>query len=179
MNELTITTLRRLQELGNIDRSIIEGLARDWEEVGEIFQDPGGLTTGLVHGDLCCNNILIKDGRVVGFIDFGDAQIGLQVCDFAYLVMEISMSADNSSIEWSLLRSLLRAYARVRSLKKPDRCRLYDALRFQCFKFLGYSLHYTIVDGKHALENEYFQRLVFLRDPRSRQQIKAVIEEEL
>ena len=43
----------------------------------------------LIHGDFCLPNILVKDGKVSGFIDLGDAGIGDPWRDYAWCIWSL------------------------------------------------------------------------------------------
>ena len=50
----------------------------------------------LIHGDFCLPNILVKDNKVVGFIDIGEAGIGDIWCDYAWCIwsLEFNLKTD-------------------------------------------------------------------------------------
>ena len=174
ISALVAESLPRFRREGEAGRAAADELIQDWREVGALFRSSSGMATGVVHADLSCDNILVRDGRLITFIDFGDANFGFQVGDLAFLMMECSTTPGHF-LDPGLLRPLLRAYARARGLNPVDRSRLYDAIRFQCFKFLCTSLPYREV----VLENKYYHRLMSLREPGVRRGLEALIREEL
>lgn len=54
---------------------------------------------GLVHGDYFFENVLMKDGRLVGVIDFGDAYYGTLLSDIVIGAMEFSTKVEE---EWDM-----------------------------------------------------------------------------
>jgi aminoglycoside phosphotransferase (APT) family kinase protein len=45
-----------------------------------------GFTPALVHGDLGAEHLLVRDGRLAGVIDWGDARIGDPALDYSWLL---------------------------------------------------------------------------------------------
>ncbi len=53
------------------------------ERVAASLPDLHRVPYGIIHGDINDHNIVVRDGKVAGFIDFGDAHYGPRVCDLA------------------------------------------------------------------------------------------------
>ncbi len=78
---------------GRIDRDRVlavwdRGLATDWQHAPV-----------WVHGDVAANNLLVRDGRLVGVLDWGSSGIGDPACDLV--------------IAWTLLDDEARAAFRL------------------------------------------------------------------
>jgi len=68
---------------------------------------------GVIHGDLNVNNVIIKDNKIFGIIDLGDALYSFTIFDFAialcYLILHYfnDINADLSDVQ---IKSFLDAY---------------------------------------------------------------------
>ncbi|MEV2263105.1 phosphotransferase [Streptomyces anulatus] len=134
-----------------------------WAHVEDRFRDVPGDRLEVVHGDLFYENIIVDDGRLITFIDYDDAYLGLPLLDLALVVMEFSTHSDNH-IDGDLAATLLRAYAREGGDVGIAPEIFHDALIFLCCKFMAYTLPLTLERGEGIAENEYFIRLRHLRN---------------
>lgn len=173
IKDLALKNLDRLSKLGAEGKRVAEELRSDWYEVEKLFRNPG-LSKGVVHADIYYQNVIVRDGELVGFIDFDDSYWGVRFYDLALVLMEFSIKQEGS-MEMELLEALLSGYQQKRQLLKEERSLLYDAMRFLCFKFLGYTAELDEFAGKLLLTNGYIHRLVYFRDPAVRVQFDAVL----
>lgn len=60
----------------------------------------------LIHGDFCLPNILVKDNKVVGFIDLGDSGIGDPWCDYAWCIWSLEYNLKTNEYTKILLDKL-------------------------------------------------------------------------
>lgn len=150
----------------------LELLEADWAELEPRFRPERDPRRQVVHGDLYYQNVLFDGGRLTGIIDFDDAYVGSPLLDLALVVMEFATPATNW-LELRLAEPLLRHYARARPVAPADAESLTDAMRFLCFKFLGYTLPLTLEKGLPPSSNSYFQRLSHLRDAAVRQALTS------
>lgn len=87
---------------GDLRRRVLPLLAHDERErAEELFADVPGLDFEpvLVHGDLGPEHVLIRDGRVVGVIDWSDARVGDPALDFAWCLQGTSTAAADAIAE--------------------------------------------------------------------------------
>jgi Ser/Thr protein kinase RdoA (MazF antagonist) len=68
--------LEHLALLPAEQQTLVRGFIAPWREI-----EWHGLRHGLIHGDANDRNVLVKDNRVVGLIDFGDIVYSAIVCD--------------------------------------------------------------------------------------------------
>ena len=62
--------------------------------------------SNLIHGDFCLPNILVKDDRVVGFIDLGNAGIGDIWYDYAWCIWSFEFNLQTKKYTKDLLEKL-------------------------------------------------------------------------
>lgn len=60
----------------------------------------------LIHGDFCLPNILVKDNKVVGFIDLGDSGIGDPWRDYAWCIWSLEYNLKTNKYTKILLDKL-------------------------------------------------------------------------
>lgn len=72
-------------------RALVERLFERYES--DVVRRLSALPSGLLYNDANDHNVLVDDGRVVSFIDFGDLVPGPRVCDLAIAVAYAIMGA--------------------------------------------------------------------------------------
>jgi homoserine kinase type II len=142
----------------------VEAFDRDWAEVGPLFAPEREGPPQVVHGDLYYQNVLFDGATVRGIIDFDDAFVGSPFLELALVGMEFATREDNA-LDEALLSPLLRAYVAAGGAPARPGHLLVEAMRFQCFKFLGYTSPLDVERGAAIESNPYFDRLARLRDP--------------
>ena len=70
--------LEHLSLLAADQQIVVRKIMRAWSEI-----DWAKLRHGVIHGDANDHNVLVRQGRVVGLIDFGDLVYSAIVCDLA------------------------------------------------------------------------------------------------
>ena len=60
----------------------------------------------LIHGDFCLPNILVRDDKIVGYIDLGDAGIGDPWCDYAWCIWSLEYNLRTKEYTPLLLEKL-------------------------------------------------------------------------
>ena len=60
----------------------------------------------LIHGDFCLPNILVKDDKIVGFIDLGEAGIGDIWYDYAWCIWSFEFNLQTKKYTKDLLKEL-------------------------------------------------------------------------
>lgn len=126
------------------------------------------LPLGLVHADLHPGNTIVRDGTVVGVIDFADAYYGTQFFDVAIAAMEFAFRGE-TELDVALVREFLIGYEKVRASVDDDL--LLDAMLLNCFRFFGYTLPLTLHAGAPAARNVYAQRIALFADAAFRRRV--------
>lgn len=72
--------------------------------------ETAGQPIGMVHGDFYRRNILCRDGRIVGLIDWDDTHYDLLIADLAWAVWEMAKSADGTALLTDRAGAFLNAY---------------------------------------------------------------------
>ena len=60
----------------------------------------------LIHGDFCLPNILVKDNKVVGFIDLADGGVGDIWYDYAWCIWSFEYNLKTKEYTNELLKEL-------------------------------------------------------------------------
>ncbi|EKX67496.1 homoserine kinase [Streptomyces ipomoeae] len=158
--ELAGVVDQRLAELGESGRADRDLVRTTWEQTERLFAPDRPLARGVVHADFYNENVLVQPGpaglEITGVIDFDDCYWGIQLCDLALATMEFA-ATDGIRIDWELAGATLDSYRQHRALKAEDGALIFDAFRFLCIKFLGYTL-----DLGDPQDNPYLHRLRFL-----------------
>jgi ethanolamine-phosphate phospho-lyase len=114
------------------------------------------LRYSLIHGDLNDYNILVKDGRVEGFLDFGDCTYSPMVNDLAIAMTYMMLGKENPFEE---ILPLLQGYCSVSKLSRKEVELLPDLITTRlCIslcnsaekKHLGQDNEYVLVSEKPA-----------------------------
>ena len=96
---------------------IIRRFKREWDCI-----DWTRLRKSVIHGDANDYNVLVREGLVVGLLDFGDIVYSGLVCDLA-IALAYAMLGKSNPIEAALI--IAQAYHRVLPLQAPEIDSLY------------------------------------------------------
>ena len=75
------------------------------------------LPTQLIHNDANENNVVVRDGRVVGLIDFGDMIVAPKVCGLAVAVAYALMNSEDPVLD---VLPVIRGYHRISPLSPAE-----------------------------------------------------------
>ena len=142
-----------------------------WAEISPQFRES---ERTVVHGDLYFENVLYDGKEITGIIDFDDAFLGSPLLDLALVVMEFATREDNE-LDFALVEAFLTSYSKDGVPIEVTAESLWNATRFQCFKFLGYTVELTVQKDQAPSENDYFRRLLYLTDPAIKQRFFDVV----
>jgi homoserine kinase type II len=125
------------------------------------------LPKGAIHGDLFCNNVLFRDGTVVGIIDFGFAATDLFAYDLAITVNDWCIVGDGDlALDPDRTAALVEAYDAARPLVPGEREEWPALLRAAALRFWVSRLHDLHLprpgELTHAHDPTVFERI--LRD---------------
>ena len=105
-------------------------------ELAEIASNwPGNLPAGVIHADLFPDNVFFLGDRLSGFIDFYFACNDALAYDLAICINAWCFEPDNS-LNVTKARALLRGYASVRPLTRPEFDALPQLARGSALRFL-------------------------------------------
>jgi homoserine kinase type II len=96
------------------------------------------LPRAAIHGDLFCDNVLFRDGRVSGIIDFGFAATDALAYDLAITVNDWCLQPDDAlsgHLDTERVRALVGAYDAVRPLGFDERALWGPLLRAAALRF--------------------------------------------
>ena len=152
-------------------RAVRPFLTPDQNELlaGEVrFQTGFGrvkLPKAAIHGDLFCDNVLFRDGRVAGIIDFGFAATDFLAYDLAIAVNDWCVAGnDDGSLDWQRLDAMIAAYSAVRPLTADERAQWPALLRAAALRFWVsrlYDLHLPRPgELTHAHDPQPFERIL-------------------
>jgi Ser/Thr protein kinase RdoA (MazF antagonist) len=126
-------------------RMLVDGLSRDWYEIR--WQE---LRQGVIHGDANDYNVLVRGGKVVSLLDFGDMVHSAVVCDLAIALAYVMLEKADPL---SAARSVATAYHRVFPLTPAEA----DALFTLAASRLCMSVCYAALNARDKVSDEYQQ----------------------
>jgi Ser/Thr protein kinase RdoA (MazF antagonist) len=100
--------------------------------------DWNSLRHSLIHGDANDYNILVRDGRVVGLIDFGDMVYSATACDLA-IALAYSLLGHGDPL--AAAGVIIRSYHRRFALTEPEIDALYPLMTARLCMSLCYSAY--------------------------------------
>ena len=115
---------------------------------------------GIVHADFFYENIIKRDDKLVGIIDFGDAYYGAILNDVVIGAMEFSVLEVNEEWKPELLESFLQPNADWLQESRIDFDMFQATLLANCLRFAVYTLGFEREDNSSASAdaNRYVQR---------------------
>lgn len=125
--------LRHLPLLSAGQRTVVERFRPEWERL-----DWNTFRTGVVHNDANDYNVLVRDGRVCGFIDFGDMLHTAIVCDPA-IALTYAMLDQPDPVAAGL--EVARAYHRQFPLQATEAAALYPLVLSRLCMSILYAAH--------------------------------------
>ncbi|MDG4803225.1 phosphotransferase [Micromonospora sp. WMMD980] len=143
---------------------LAESITARWQQAREPFL-ADELPLGLVHADLYPGNVILRNGSVVGVIDFDDAYYGTQFFDVAIAAMEFAFRGD-VDLDVEIVRDFVSAYEATQA--KIDNNMLLDAMLLNCFRFFAYTLPLTLEADEPAETNVYARRISLFSDSKFR-----------
>lgn len=106
------------------------------------------LTKSVIHGDVNNDNVLVRDGRVAGLIDFGDAIHTARVFEIA-IAMGYAMLGSHNPL--ATAGDVLRGCQAIRPLDAGERAVVFDLARVRVAMSVTFATHY----GKRDPDNSY------------------------
>jgi Ser/Thr protein kinase RdoA (MazF antagonist) len=138
-----------------------------WAGVGPELEK---LPRQLIHGDANPENILVKDDRVSGLVDFGDCCINPTVCDLAICLAYLMMGREDPLATAALVAD---AYHEHRPLSSRERIALFPLVCGRLATTIAISTGRRLVDPDNpnwfGTEQPAWELLRFLRDSSTQQ----------
>jgi Ser/Thr protein kinase RdoA (MazF antagonist) len=110
--------------------------------------DRSKLRKCVIHADIDKNNTLVKNGKLVAFIDWSDARLGYLVEDLAFF---ITQNIPNDKEKTSLF---LKTYEEFIPLNSEEKKSIYYFIKFRIFDIINWCREYSIIhkDQKKELD---------------------------
>ncbi len=130
---------------------------------------------GIVHADFFYENIIKRDDKLVGIIDFGDAYYGAILNDVVIGAMEFSVFEANEQWKPELFEAFLQPNADWLRKSGIDFDTFQATLLANCLRFAVYTLGFEREDDSSASadENRYIQRYFKFKETLSLQLRKS------
>ena len=126
---------------------------------------------GIVHADFFYENIIKRDGKLVGVIDFGDAYYGALVTDIAIGAMEFSVLEGDEQWKPELFEAFLGPHAEWLRNNNISFDTFQNVLLINCLRFAVYTLGFEREDDPLSPvdQNRYVQRYFKFKETLSAQ----------
>lgn len=123
------------------------------------------LPSGLIHGDLFRDNVLVREEKVIGLLDFESASYGPYVYD---LLVTILAWCFGDGLESALARAMVEGYVDVRPLSTSERAAMIGegsvaCLRFATTRLTDFSLRVPVGQKPGRDYRRFFSRLESLQ----------------
>lgn len=122
------------------------------------YSFPENLPKGITHQDIKPENIIIKDNKIAGIIDFDNSYIGAFLHDITTTIIWVCFQ--NNELNESLMKELLKGYEKERKLTEEERKYLLPGIKFRLARevFIGpfVTLHLPELSKERA---DYFMNL--------------------
>jgi len=144
------------------------GLLRD-ELAWQRWQSLESLPTGVIHGDLFCDNILFEGNRVSGIIDFYYAHDAPYAMDIAISLNALAVELDEPAETEMRMQAFVDGYQKARQLAAPELEAMPALLRRAALRFWVSRLYDALFPRGGAMTQtkdpeEYRRKLLLHRD---------------
>jgi Ser/Thr protein kinase RdoA (MazF antagonist) len=136
--------LTHLPLLPDEQRNVVLQYMHAWDSV-----DWKSLRHSLIHGDVNDYNVLVRDGRVVGLLDFGDMVYSAVVCDLA-IVLAYALLDPPDPLGAALL--IIRAYHIRFPLTQAEIQALYPLMTARLCMSICYAAHNARIKSGDAYQ---------------------------
>jgi len=130
-----------LNALGAEQRKMIEWILDHFE--ASLAPRLEELPTGVVHGDVNNDNVLVSGEEVVGVIDFGDAVHSARVFDVAIAIGYAMLGSGDPAAR---AQDVLDGCLEVLALEPPECALVFDLARIRIAMSVTYGAHYGALD---------------------------------
>jgi len=124
----------------------------------EKFSFPASLPKGITHQDVKPENIVVKDYKIQGILDFDNAYRGVLLHDLTTPIIWTCFK--DYKLDYRLLNSYLKGYEKSRKLSVLEKKYLLEGIKFRLAReaFIGPFAIYPYPE-KSEKRSEYFRRL--------------------
>jgi homoserine kinase type II len=101
------------------------------------YSFPETLPKGITHQDIKPENIIVKDNKIAGIVDFDNSYIGAFLHDITTTI--IWTCFENNNLNESLMKELLKGYEKERKLTEEEKKYLLSGIKFRLARevFIG------------------------------------------
>ena len=128
---------------------------------------PRKLSSGIIHGDLFIDNILFKNNKFYGYIDFYFSSNDFLIYEIAICINALCFDKKNKKFIFNKIKSknLLKGYSSVRKLSKDEKKSLNVLCRGAALRYLLTRTYDYLNTPKRAVikiknPREYIQKLI-------------------
>jgi hypothetical protein len=129
-----------------------------------------------VHADYFFENILWRDGKITGLLDFGDSYCGCLLTDVVVGAMEFAVD-ESENWHFGHMRSFLQPLGMWLSKASVDGELCLKLLAANCVRFAAYTARLTQSKGQPVASNPYVRRFKKMLEPEFSLELTEVFEE--
>lgn len=111
-----------------------------------------------IHGDMSEGNMLVKNNKLVAFIDFDDSDVNYLVYEIAIFIAHVFIKR-RAGVQLEKIKVFLHEYEKVIGLSREEKAVLYDFILYRLFGILYWYKRYEMRVGDVSKFGHHIERM--------------------